>query len=70
MIQTDQFGTSIAEALRVHSDALRQRTQEVEGGGKNTSSLFSFVFFSSSIFVVTLGRPRFASLIRSKIFWQ
>ena len=59
MIQTDQFGTSIAEALRVHSDALRvQRTQEVEEQAAKTTVklVFPLVFFIfPSIFVVTLG---------------
>lgn len=59
MIQTDQFGTSIAEALRVHSDALRvQRTQEVEEQAAKTTVklVFPLVFLIfPSMFVVTLG---------------
>lgn len=59
MIQTDQFGTSIAEALRVHSDSLRtQRTQEVEEQAAKTTVklVFPLVFFIfPSMFVVTLG---------------
>jgi len=31
LVQTDRFGTSVAQALRVHSDAMRtRRTQRVE----------------------------------------
>jgi len=59
MIQTDQFGTSIAEALRVHSDSLRtQRTQEVEEQAAKTTVklVFPLVFLIfPSMFVVTLG---------------
>lgn len=59
MIQTDQFGTSIAEALRVHSDALRvRRTQEVEEQAAKTTVKLVFplvLFIFPSIFVVTLG---------------
>lgn len=59
MIQTDHFGTSIAESLRVHSDALRvQRSQEVEEQAARTTVklVFPLVFLIfPSIFVVTLG---------------
>ncbi len=59
LIQTDQFGTSLAQSLRVHSDALRvQRRQEVEEQAAKTTVklLFPLVFcIFPSLFVVALG---------------
>ena len=59
MVQTEQFGTSVAKMLRVQSETLRtQRVQHVEEmAAKTTVKLvFPLVFFIfPSIFVVTLG---------------
>ncbi len=66
LIQTDQFGTSLASALRVHSASLRtQRRQEVEEiAAKTTVKLiFPLVFcIFPSLFVVALG-PSFIKII-------
>jgi tight adherence protein C len=68
LIQAEQFGTSIAKTLRVHSDTLRtQRVQQVEEAAAKTTVklLFPLVFFIfPSLFVVTLG-PAFISIAAS-----
>lgn len=59
MVQTEQFGTSIAKMLRVHSDTLRtQRVQMIEELASKTSVklVFPLVFFIfPALFLVTLG---------------
>jgi tight adherence protein C len=59
LIQTDQFGTSIAKTLRTHSDTLRtQRRQQAEEQAAKTAVklVFPLVFFIfPSLFVVVLG---------------
>jgi tight adherence protein C len=59
LVQSEQFGTSIAKTLRVHSDALRvQRVQQVEEAAAKTTIklIFPLVFFIfPSLFLVTLG---------------
>lgn len=59
LIQTDRFGTSVARALRVHSDALRtKRRQRAEEAAAKTTikMLFPLVFFVfPAMFVVILG---------------
>lgn len=61
LIQTDRFGTSIAQALRVQSDTLREkRKQRAEEAAAKTSikMLFPLVFLIfPAMFVVTLGPP-------------
>lgn len=59
LIQTDRFGTSIAQSLRVHSDAMRvkrrQRAEELASKVpvKLVFPIFFFIF--PAIFIVTLG---------------
>ncbi len=59
LIQTDRFGTSIAQALRVHADTMRdKRRQRAEEAAAKTSIklLFPLVLFVfPAIFVVILG---------------
>jgi tight adherence protein C len=70
LIQTDRFGTSIAQALRVHSDSLRtERRQRAEEQAAKTTIkmvpvLVLFVF--PSMFFVSLG-PAAIQLIRNLI---
>ncbi|MEO5926634.1 MAG: type II secretion system F family protein [Bryobacteraceae bacterium] len=68
LIQADQFGTSVATCLRVHSDSLRTRRRQKaeEAAAKTTVKLvFPLVFFIfPSLFVVVLG-PSMIILIDS-----
>jgi len=59
LIQTDKFGTSVAQALRVHSDSMRirryQRAEEV-ATKLPVKLLFPLVLFIfPSLFVILLG---------------
>ena len=59
IVQSEQFGTSAAKTLRVHSDTLRtQRRQKIEEQAAKTTVklVFPLVFFIfPSLFLVTLG---------------
>jgi tight adherence protein C len=59
LIQTDRFGTSIAQALRTHAEVLRtKRRQRAEEASAKTAikMLFPLVFFIfPAMFVVILG---------------
>lgn len=59
LVQAEQFGTSVAKTLRIHSDTLRmQRRQKVEEQAAKTTVklVFPLVFFIfPSLFLVTLG---------------
>jgi tight adherence protein C len=67
LIQTDRFGTSIAQALRVHSDSLRteRRQRAEEQAAKTTIKMVPplVVFILPSIIFVTIG-PAIIELIR------
>jgi tight adherence protein C len=67
LVQTDRFGTSVAQSLRVHSDDLRtKRRQRAEELAAKTAikMIFPLVFFIfPALFVVILG-PALISLIR------
>lgn len=68
LVQTDRFGTSIAQALRVHSDGLRtERRQRAEEQAAKTTIkmvpvLVFFVF--PSMFIISLG-PAIIQLYRN-----
>jgi tight adherence protein C len=65
LIQTERFGTSIAQALRVHADTLRtKRRQRAEEAAAKTAikMLFPLVFFIfPAMFTVLLG-PAFMQI--------
>ncbi|HUA17029.1 MAG TPA: type II secretion system F family protein [Verrucomicrobiae bacterium] len=67
LIQTDRFGTSITQALRVYSDSLRteRRQRAEEQAAKTTIKMVPplVVFVLPSIIFVTIG-PAVISLIR------
>ncbi len=67
LIQTDRFGTSVAQALRVHSDSLRteRRQRAEEQAAKTTIKMVPplVIFILPSIIFVTIG-PAVISLIR------
>jgi tight adherence protein C len=68
LIQAEQFGTSIAKTLRIHSDTLRtQRVQAVEEAAAKTTIKLLFplvLFIFPSLFVVVLG-PALLSILDS-----
>src|SRR5207302_8915198 len=68
LVQTDRFGTSVAQALRVHSDALRteRRQRAEEEAAKTTIKMIIplVLFVLPSILFVTLG-PAVIQLIRT-----
>jgi tight adherence protein C len=68
LVQTDRFGTSVAQALRVHSDSLRtERRQRAEEQAAKTSIKMIVplvLFILPSILVVTLG-PAIIQLYRT-----
>jgi tight adherence protein C len=68
LVQADQYGTSIAKTLRIHSDTLRtQRVQAVEAAAARTTIKLLFplvLFIFPSLFVVTLG-PAFIAIMDS-----
>ena len=68
LIQTDRFGTSVAQALRVHSDTLRtkRRQRAEEAAAKTTIKLiFPLVLFVlPALFVVILG-PALINIYRT-----
>ena len=59
LVQTDRFGTSIAQSLRIHSDTLRlKRRQKAEEAAAKTTikMVFPLVFcIFPAIWVVTIG---------------
>ncbi len=59
LVQSEQFGTSIAKTLRIHSDTLRtQRVQQVEEMAAKTTIKLIFplvLFIFPALFVVVLG---------------
>ncbi len=67
LIQTDRFGTSVAQALRVHSDSLRteRRQRAEEQAAKTTIKMVPplVIFVLPSIIFVTIG-PAVISLVR------
>ncbi|MNC94547.1 hypothetical protein D3C83_114300 [compost metagenome] len=66
-MQTDRFGTSVAQSLRVHSDTLRvKRKQRAEEAAAKTGvkMVFPLVFcIFPAIWVVTIG-PAAISFIK------
>jgi tight adherence protein C len=71
LVQSEQFGTSVAKTLRVHSDTLRtQRVQAVEEMASKTTIKLIFplvLFIFPSLFVVVLGP---AAILMSESFKQ
>jgi tight adherence protein C len=59
LVQSEQFGTSVAKTLRIHSDTLRtQRVQQVEEAAAKTTIKLIFplvLFIFPALFLVVLG---------------
>ena len=70
LVQTDRFGTSVAQALRVHSDSLRteRRQRAEEQAAKTTIKMVIplVLFILPSIIIVTLG-PAMIQLFRTLV---
>lgn len=69
LVQTERFGTSLSQALRVHSDSLRtKRRQLAEEAAAKTSikMLFPLVFFIFPAMLVVILGP--AYFVISKLF--
>jgi tight adherence protein C len=70
LVQTDRFGTSVAQALRVHSDSLRtERRQRAEEQAAKTSIKMIVplvLFILPSLMAVTLG-PAIIQLYRTLV---
>ena len=68
LVQAEQFGTSVAKTLRIHSDTLRtQRVQAVEEAAAKTTIKLLFplvLFIFPTLFVVVLG-PAVLSIMDS-----
>jgi tight adherence protein C len=74
LVQSEQFGTSVAKTLRVHSETLRtQRIQKVEEMAAKTTVKMVFplvLFIFPSLFLVVLG-PAFITMADSfKTFFK
>jgi tight adherence protein C len=73
LIQTDRFGTSVADALRVHADTMRtkRRQRAEEAAAKTTIKLvFPLVLFVfPAMFVVVLG-PSVIAIFRMFVSLQ
>jgi tight adherence protein C len=69
LVQSEQFGTSIAKTLRTHSDTLRtQRTQALEEMAAKTTVKLIFplvLFIFPCLFLVTIGP---AAILMSESF--
>jgi tight adherence protein C len=70
LVQTDRFGTSVAQALRVHSDSLRtERRQRAEEQAAKTTIKMVIplaVFILPSILIVSVG-PALIQLYRTVV---
>jgi tight adherence protein C len=71
LVQTERFGTSIAQALRVHAESLRVKRQHAaeEQAAKTTVKLaFPVVLFIFPTLIVVLGGPAFILVYKSPLF--
>jgi tight adherence protein C len=70
LVQTDRFGTSVSQALRVHSDSLRteRRQRAEEAAAKTTIKMVPplVLFILPSIIIVSLG-PALILMYRSLV---
>jgi tight adherence protein C len=71
LVQTERFGTSIGQALRVHAESLRTKRQHLaeERAAKTTVKLaFPVVLFIFPTLLVVLGGPAFILFYKSPLF--
>jgi tight adherence protein C len=68
LIQADRFGTSVAQALRVHSDDMRTRRRqraEEQAARVTVKLIFPLVVFIFPAIFVVLGGPAIIKLVRT-----
>ena len=74
LVQSEQFGTSVAKTLRVHSDTMRaKRIQQVEEMAAKTSVKLVFplvLFIFPALFLVTLGPAVILMMESFKTFFE
>ena len=73
LVQTERFGTSIAQALRIHAESLRTKRQykAEEQAAKTTVKLaFPVVLFIFPCLIVVLGGPAMILFFKSAMFQQ
>jgi tight adherence protein C len=71
LVQTERFGTSIAQALRVHAESLRikrQHAAEEQAAKTSVKLAFPVVLFIFPTLLVVLGGPAIILLIKSPLF--
>jgi tight adherence protein C len=71
LVQTERFGTSIAQALRVHAESLRVKRQHAaeEQAAKTSVKLaFPVVLFIFPTLLVVLGGPAIILFLKSPLF--
>jgi tight adherence protein C len=71
LVQTERFGTSIAQALRVHAESLRVKRQHAaeEQAAKTTVKLaFPVVLFIFPTLIFVLGGPAIILILKSPLF--
>ncbi len=68
MIQTDRFGTSVAEALRTQSEFMRvqrRQTAQEKAGKVGVKLVFPIFFFCMPSLVLIVAGPGFLELFKS-----
>ena len=71
LIQADRFGTSIANALRIHADSLRQKRQhaaEEMAAKASVKMSFPLVLFIFPATFIVLAGPTVIGLMKSQLF--
>ena len=71
MIQADRFGTSIANALRIHADSLRTKRQhaaEEMAAKASVKMSFPLVLFIFPATFIVLAGPTVIGLFNSALF--
>jgi tight adherence protein C len=71
LIQADRFGTSIANALRIHAESLRQKRQhaaEEMAAKASVKMSFPLVLFIFPATFIVLAGPTVIGLFRSALF--
>jgi tight adherence protein C len=71
LVQTERFGTGIAQALRVHSESLRTKRQhraEEQAAKTSVKLAFPVVLFIFPTLLLVLGGPAFILFFKSPLF--